>query len=148
MCDKRHYRDRRAQRGLVIHVNPDRTQTRLGGLRLPSPPGALLRASRSATSPREHATTDAIENYLIPWYAFARDHGVGGLGEAFTNYTPFYSYLLLIAARFDWLGQPLSLVKAISAVFEFGCAIVAAQIVWRATNAPWRTTAAFCRAFG
>src|SRR5262249_40427433 len=49
---------------------------------------------------REHATGDAVR-YLIPWYAFARDHGVGGLGEAFTNYTPFYSYLLLIAAQFD-----------------------------------------------
>jgi Gpi18-like mannosyltransferase len=92
---------------------------------------------------REHATSDAVQ-YLIPWYLFARDHGVGGLGEAFTNYTPFYSYLLLIAARFDGLGQPLSLVKAISAVFEFGCAIVVAQIVWRASKAPLRTSIAFC----
>jgi len=92
---------------------------------------------------REHATTDAVQ-YLIPWYVFARDHGVGGLGEAFTNYTPFYSYLLLIAAQFDWLGQPLSLVKVISAVFEFGCAIVVAQIVWRATRAPLRASLAFC----
>ncbi|WP_244561262.1 hypothetical protein [Bradyrhizobium canariense] len=47
------------------------------------------------------------------------------MAEAFTNYTPFYSYLLLIPARFDWLGQPLSLVKTISAVFELSCAIVA-----------------------
>jgi Gpi18-like mannosyltransferase len=92
---------------------------------------------------REHTTVDAVR-YLIPWYAFARDHGVGGLGEAFTNYTPFYSYLLLIAAQFDRLGQPLSLVKAISAVFEFSCAIVVAQIVWRATKAPLRASLAFC----
>ena len=92
---------------------------------------------------REYTTTDAIQ-YLIPWYAFARDHGVGGLGEAFTNYTPFYSYLLLIATQFDWLGQPLSVVKAISAVFEFGCAIVVAQIVWRETRAPLRASIAFC----
>jgi Gpi18-like mannosyltransferase len=95
---------------------------------------------------REHATTDAVQ-YLIPWYGFARDHGVGGLGEAFTNYTPFYSYLLLIAVQFDGLGQPLSLVKAISAVFEFGCAIVAAQIVWRSTRAPMRASLAFCGAW-
>ena len=92
---------------------------------------------------REHATTDAVQ-YLIPWYAFARDHGVGGLGEAFTNYTPFYNYLLLIAAQFDGSGQPLSLVKAISAVFEFGCAIVVAQIVWQATQVPLRASLAFC----
>jgi Gpi18-like mannosyltransferase len=91
---------------------------------------------------REHATSDAVQ-YLIPWYAFARDHGLGGLGEAFTNYTPFYSYLLLIAAGFDGLGHPLSLVKAISAVFELGCAIVVAQIVWRATKAPLRASLAF-----
>src|SRR6185436_15216723 len=90
---------------------------------------------------REHATGDAAR-YLVPWYAFARDHGVGGLGVAFTNYTPFYSYLLLIAAQFDRLGQPLSLVKAISAVFEFGCAIVVARIVWRATKAPLRASLA------
>ncbi|EHR04599.1 hypothetical protein [Bradyrhizobium sp. WSM471] len=92
---------------------------------------------------REHATDDAIQ-FLIPWYAFARSHGIGALAEPFTNYTPFYSYLLLIAARFDWLGQPLSLVKAISAVFELGCAIAVAQIVWRATRVPLRASVAFC----
>ncbi|MCK1363494.1 hypothetical protein [Bradyrhizobium sp. 62] len=91
---------------------------------------------------RKHATDDAIQ-HLIPWYVFARDHGVAGLAEAFTNYTPFYSYLLLIAARFDWLGEPLSHVKAISAVFELGCAITVAQIVWRATKLPLRASLAF-----
>lgn len=92
---------------------------------------------------REHATADAID-FLIPWYVFARDHGVGALGEAFTNYTPFYSYLLLIAARFDWLGQPLTLVKAISAMFELGCATVVAQMVWRVTRVPLRACLGFC----
>jgi Gpi18-like mannosyltransferase len=92
---------------------------------------------------RERATIDALQ-YLIPWYVFARDHGVGALSEAFTNYTPLYSYLLLIAAPFDGLGQPLSLVKAISAVFEFACAIAVAQIVWQATKAPMRASLAFC----
>ncbi|PJG55658.1 hypothetical protein CVM73_08900 [Bradyrhizobium forestalis] len=92
---------------------------------------------------REHTNVDAFQ-FLIPWYVFARDHGIGALAEAFTNYTPFYSYLLLIANRFDWLGQPLSLVKAISVIFEFGCAIVVAQMVWRATKVPLRTSMAFC----
>ena len=91
---------------------------------------------------REHATADAAE--YITWYSFARDRGIGGLTEAFTNYTPFYSYLLLIAARFDWLGQPLSLVKMISAIFEFGCAVVVARMVWRVTSAPLRASLAFC----
>lgn len=92
---------------------------------------------------REHTNVDAFQ-FLIPWYVFARDHGIGALGEAFTNYTPLYSYLLLIAARFDWLGQPLSLVKAISAIFELGCAIVIAGMVWRATRVPLRASMAFC----
>lgn len=91
---------------------------------------------------REHATADAAE--YITWYIFARNHGIGGLAEAFTNYTPFYSYLLLIATKFDWLGQPLSLVKAMSAVFELGCAIVVAQMVWRFTKLPLRASLAFC----
>lgn len=91
---------------------------------------------------REHATADAAE--YITWYTFARNHGIGGLAEAFTNYTPFYSYLLLISTRFDWLGQPLSLVKTISAIFELGCAIVVAQMVWRVTKLPLRASLAFC----
>ncbi len=91
---------------------------------------------------REHATADAAE--YITWYTFARNHGIAGLAEAFTNYTPFYSYLLLIATRLDWLGQPLSLVKTISAVFEFGCAIVVGRMVWRVTRAPLRA----CLGFG
>jgi Gpi18-like mannosyltransferase len=92
---------------------------------------------------REHATVDAFQ-FLIPWYSFARDHGIGALADPFTNYTPFFSYLLLIAAQFDWLGQPLSLVKMISAVFEFGCAIVVAQMVWRTTRVLLRASLAFC----
>lgn len=92
---------------------------------------------------REHTNSDAVQ-FLIPWYTFALDHGIGALAEPFTNYTPFYSYLLLIAASFDWLGQPLSLVKTISAIFELGCAIVAAQMVWRATRVPLRASMAFC----
>ena len=123
--------------------NPDRTpdENRLLAIALAVACAFLGLALRYLA--REHATADAAL-YLIPWYVFARDHGVGGLGEAFTNYTPFYSYLLLIAAQFDRLGQPLSLVKAISTIFELGCAIVAAQIVWRATRAPLRTSLAFC----
>lgn len=92
---------------------------------------------------RHHATSDTAR-YLIPWYEFARDHGLRGLREAFTNYTPFYSYLLLIAAWFDGLGQPLFLVKAISAIFEFGCALLVVQMVWRATKGPLRAALAFC----
>jgi Gpi18-like mannosyltransferase len=132
-----------APRGSGNSITPDETPQEYRRLAIAVAAGCTFVGLTLRYLAREHTTTDAIQ-YLIPWYAFARDHGVGGLSEAFTNYTPFYSYLLLIAVQFDWLGQPLSLVKAISAVFEFGCAIVAAQIVWRATRAPLRASMAFC----
>jgi Gpi18-like mannosyltransferase len=132
-----------APHGSGHSVNPDETPAESRRLAIAVTVGCAFVGLTLRYLAREHATIDAVR-YLIPWYSFARDHGVDGLGEAFTNYTPFYSYLLLIAAQFDWLGQPLSLVKAISAVFEFGCAIVVAQIVWRATRAPLRASLAFC----
>jgi Gpi18-like mannosyltransferase len=132
-----------APRGSGHAVNPDETPDESRRLAIAVAVGCAFVGFTLRYLAREHATIDAV-HYLIPWYAFARDHGIGGLGEAFTNYTPFYSYLLLITAQFDWFGQPLSLVKVISAVFEFGCAIVVAQIVWRATKAPLRASLAFC----
>jgi Gpi18-like mannosyltransferase len=132
-----------APRGSGHAVNPDETPDESRRLAIAVAVGCAFVGFTLRYLAREHATIDAV-HYLIPWYAFARDHGIGGLGEAFTNYTPFYSYLLLITAQFDWFGHPLSLVKMISAVFEFGCAIVVAQIVWRATKAPLRASLAFC----
>ena len=132
-----------APRGSGHSVNPEQAPEENRRLAIAIAVGCTFIGLTLRYLARGHATTDAVQ-YLIPWYTFARDHGVGGLGEAFTNYTPFYSYLLLIAAQFDGLGQPLSLVKAISTAFEFGCAIVAAQIVWRATKAPLRASLAFC----
>jgi Gpi18-like mannosyltransferase len=124
-------------------VNPDQTPDARRWIAIALAAGCAVVGLILRYLAREHATTDAVQ-YLIPWYGFARDHGIGGLSEAFTNYTPFYSYLLLIAAAFDGWGQPLSLVKAISAVFELGCAIVAAQIVWQTTKVPLRAALAFC----
>jgi Gpi18-like mannosyltransferase len=71
---------------------------------------------------------DARE-YLLPWYDYAHAHGLGALGVAFTNYSPFYSYILLALAKLGRLAAPLVLIKAASAVFEFGCAAMAADIV-------------------
>jgi Gpi18-like mannosyltransferase len=76
----------------------------------------------------DHKTADAVL-YLLPWYEFAREHGIASLGRAFTNYTPFYSYLLFIVSRFDGWAEPWHLIKAISFVFEFGCAALAARFV-------------------
>jgi Gpi18-like mannosyltransferase len=80
-----------------------------------------------------YATSD-VGDYLQPWYAFARDHGWRALGSGFTNYTPFYSYLLIAITAFDGRAPSLLLIKAISFAFEFGTALVAYRFVLRATQ--------------
>jgi Gpi18-like mannosyltransferase len=93
----------------------------------------IVAASLVAGLACRYATLDQVTGdtgkFLLPWYEFARVHGVASLGQAFTNYTPFYSYLLLAATKFDGLFEPWHLIKAISLVFEFGCAVIAARIV-------------------
>ena len=80
-----------------------------------------------------YATSD-VGDYLRPWYAFARDHGWGALSSDFTNYTPFYSYLLIAVTAFDGRAPLLLLIKAISFAFEFGTALLAYRFVLRATQ--------------
>lgn len=89
----------------------------------------------------DHGTVDTVR-YLLPWYNHARDYGLASLGHHFTNYTPFYTYLLLAATGFDGLADPLSLIKGISALFEAGCAVVVAFIVYAATNSLGRSVMA------
>lgn len=91
---------------------------------------------------REHTTPDTF-NFLLPWYEFARQHGVSALGYGFTNYTPLYTYALLGVTRLDGLGAPLTLIKAISIPFELGCAAVIHQIVWELSGARRRAIGAF-----
>jgi Gpi18-like mannosyltransferase len=80
-----------------------------------------------------YATSD-VGDYLQPWYAFARDHGWSALSSGFTNYTPFYSYLLIAITALDGRAPSLLLIKAISFAFEFGTALVAYRFVLRATQ--------------
>ncbi len=92
---------------------------------------------------REHTTPDTFK-YLLPWYELARSSGADSLRQGLTNYTPFYSYLLLLATRFDGILPPLVLIKGISFVFEFGCAILGYRLVGTArTHAPLRPAFAF-----
>jgi Gpi18-like mannosyltransferase len=73
--------------------------------------------------------TDDTTKFLLPWYDFAQSHGLSSLGHTFTNYTPFYSYLLVAATAFHGLLAPRYLIKGISFIFEFGCAVMAARLV-------------------
>lgn len=38
----------------------------------------------------DQVTADTTK-FLPPWYEFAHTHGLAGLGQTFTNYTPFLS---------------------------------------------------------
>jgi len=77
---------------------------------------------------RDQVTGDT-DLFLLPWYEYARVHGLAGLGQAFTNYTPFYSYLLLATTKLHGLFAPWYLIKGISLVFELACAVMAARLV-------------------
>jgi Gpi18-like mannosyltransferase len=83
------------------------------------------------------------EVFLLPWYEHARLHGFAGLKDGVTNYAPFYTYLLVVAAAFDGWASPLTLVKCISFPFELGCALVAARLVRTIEPRPEREALAF-----
>lgn len=89
-----------------------------------------------------YVSRDAVQ-YGLPWYAFAREHGLASLGVAFTNYAPAYSYLLLGATPFDGAASPITLLKAISFLFELGSALVGACIAASVDPRPPRPALAF-----
>lgn len=91
---------------------------------------------------RDYSTPDAF-GFLLPWFNFAREHGLQSLQTTFTNYTPFYSYLLIVAAKFDGFAPPLLLVKSISFAFDLGNAVLAYRLVYFATQSDTRSTTAF-----
>jgi Gpi18-like mannosyltransferase len=110
----------------------DRVKGRAGLLLIVA---ALLAGLAVRWAVRGHTTPDTFY-YLMPWYWYVRRHDVAtALGASFTNYTPFYSYLLLAAERLGPAVNPIALIKAISAVFELGCAAMAGAIV-RAAGGP------------
>ncbi|HEY3811656.1 MAG TPA: hypothetical protein VGL66_00400 [Caulobacteraceae bacterium] len=88
-------------------------------------------------------TTLDTPAYLLPWYAYAKEHGWSSLGVAFTNYAPLYTYFLVFVAQFDGLLPPLLLIKTISFVFEFATALLAYRFVRRVTERSDRALWAF-----
>jgi Gpi18-like mannosyltransferase len=87
--------------------------------------------------------TSDHDRYLIPWFRFAAEHGWESLSSNFTNYTPPYSYLLIIATRFQAFASPMALVKAISAVFEFANAVLGMGLVRSCGGSRGRACLAF-----
>jgi Gpi18-like mannosyltransferase len=90
----------------------------------------------------DQVTGDTVQ-FLLPWYEFSRSHGLASLGQTFTNYTPFYSYLLLAVTKLHGLFEPWHLIKGISFVFEFGCAVLAARLVALGESRPHAPAVAF-----
>lgn len=88
-------------------------------------------------------TTPDTFDFLLPWYTFAKANGLGSLSKQFTNYTPFYSYLLIFVSQLDAYASPLTLIKLVSLCFEFGSALVAYKIVHSLTKSELRSTVAF-----
>lgn len=76
-----------------------------------------------------HLNSD-LTGFLLPWY----DHilasgGYRALGEAFSNYTPPYTYLLVAATYLHpWVPKVVA-IKAISGGFDFLAAIVMYRLV-------------------
>lgn len=69
-------------------------------------------------------------DFLSDWYDFVSHQGAWrALGEEFTNYTPMFSYLLIVVVKLlPWLPK-LFAIKLISVVFDFICAFFVYRIV-------------------
>src|SRR5262249_26671352 len=80
--------------------------------------------------------------FLLPWFDQAHDP-LNALRGGFTNYTPFYGYVLILWTAFDGLLPPLLLIKSISFVFELGCAAIAYRLILSITGSRTRATSGF-----
>ncbi len=77
----------------------------------------------------KHVTLDT-HDYLLPWYDYIVNHGsYRALGQAFTNYSPPYTYLLVAVTYLPrWLPK-LVAIKAISIIFDGVAAFVMYKLV-------------------
>ena len=91
---------------------------------------------------REHTTQDSAK-FLVPWFYFAKTHGWGALSYGFTNYTPFYTYLLVAVTKLSGNLHPLTVVKDISFAFEFANACLLYALVEACGGKGWRSATAF-----
>jgi Gpi18-like mannosyltransferase len=103
---------------------------------------ALLAGLTIRWTLRSHVSGDA-RVYLLPWYAFVRAHGLGSLRYAFSNYPPYYTYVLLVLTRLEGLATPLILIKAVSVLFELACAMMAARIARSSGGGRWAGACGF-----
>lgn len=78
---------------------------------------------------REFESGD-FKSFLEPWYDFINQHGgFGALKYEFSNYTPLYLYLMVIASYLFSGFSKVFAIKLISMVFDFICASFIYKIV-------------------
>jgi Gpi18-like mannosyltransferase len=70
-----------------------------------------------------------MTHYLLPWLDSIVAGGHRALGAEFSDYTPFYTYLLLIASWFDGLLPRVWLIKLVALPFDFFAALTMARLV-------------------
>jgi hypothetical protein len=70
-----------------------------------------------------------MTEYALIWLAETRARGAAVLGEAITDYSPAYSYLLLLAAQVPEWVKPISAIKLISLAGDMALALVAGLLV-------------------
>ncbi len=84
---------------------------------------------------------DDITHYVGQWYDYIVSHGgYRALGQAFSNYSPPYTYLLVLATYLRPLVPKLIAIKAISVAFDLVAAVYMYRLVrlrYAAGALPW-----------
>ena len=75
-----------------------------------------------------HVDDDYVR-FLHPWYGYIQAHGVTAYKDRFTNYTPFYTYLMGLPALLLPRASPLLAIKLLSFPGEIIAAFYAYRIV-------------------
>lgn len=75
-----------------------------------------------------------MTRYVLPWFEAKQAHGLGVLGMDVTDYSPFYSYLLLLTTLLpDWV-KPLTAIKLVSVAGDAALAVMAGLLAHALTG--------------
>lgn len=88
-----------------------------------------------------HFVSGDFSLFLNSWYDHLRDNGLKSFAKEFSNYSPFYLYLLGISTLFP--VDKLSAIKIISIIFDFICGFFVFKIVFENKKDIFISTLAF-----
>jgi Gpi18-like mannosyltransferase len=72
--------------------------------------------------------------FLLPWYETIEKNGVKAISGEYSNYSPPYLYLLLIASFFSDFFASIVLIKSVSIAFTIFSALIFSLIVFESTK--------------